>query len=396
MQKQLFRLIVIVAIGSSSCSTVKDSDLHSEMEQSDYLVYFINDHPDPQQLVLYSPTSNQRTQILSDWDIDEFSLSANNRLAFSSSRNGNSSIYVLEYPFTENTPREITLDKSSSNISPSWSPDGRPLLFDSVRTESKKLLLWDGKSFSSLYDHRGKISEVVWSNNGKLAFTEFFINDLPPDGDSSEVYIWDGNATVSVSQNPSGEDRFPAWSRDGKLAFFSSRNGENDVFIWDGISKINGVPDIHTFTNIAPGFTQYYSLPVWTSSNTLAFSGGGTGDSHVQIYEWDGQTAKNISQNPSANNGGQSWRSDGYWSFITFFSDSQDLYIRDNTNQTVLQTKGQYPPAWSQKKLLIFCVPGNPDWTLSMWNGKNVVEIAHGSFIAAKWKNGEHVFCSYG
>jgi Tol biopolymer transport system component len=395
MKSPLLYLVIVIALGLSSCASLKGASLDSGAEQKDYLVYQI----DQRHLFLYDPTSNTHTQILTDWDIniDSFSLGTNNRLAFSSSRDGNSSVYVIDYPFTENISAKITFDTSTSNTPISWSPNGRYLLFETVQTDSKKLSLWDGKNFLDIYNYHGQINEVTWSVSGQLAFTEFFINDSSPDRDSGEVYIWDGNATVSASQNPSGEDRFPAWSKDGQLAFLSNRNGEYDIFVWDGASKNKGFPDAKTFVNIAPDLTQYFSSPTWTNTNSLAFCGGSQSDKYVQIYEWDSQIAKNISQNPSLHNGGQTWRKDGYWSFITFFSSSQNLYVRNNTNHTILETKGQYPPAWSQNGLLVFCTPdSSKHWILSMWNGVKIIEIAHGDFIEAKWNNGEYVFCSYG
>jgi Tol biopolymer transport system component len=302
----------------------------------------------------------------------------------------------LDFPYTENVPAEITLDISTENELLSWSPDGHYLLFDSSQTGTKKLSVWDGKVISDIYNYHEKVADVVWSSNGQLAFTDFYTFVSPHDGDSSEVFIWDGKDIVSVSQNPSGVDRSPTWNKENQLAFLSERNGEYDIFVWNGVSKNNGVPDINTFLNIAPSLTQYFSNPTWTNSGSLAFSGNGTWDLNVQIYEWDGQIARNISKNPLSHNGGQTWRNDGYWSFITFFSESQNLYIRDEINQTVVKTKGQYKPAWSQNGLLMFCVPDPQDWTLSIWNGKNVVEVAHGYFIVAKWNNGEYVFCSNG
>lgn len=392
MNKQFYYLIFVIILGLNSCSLSKDSAFDTETEKNDYLVY-IKD----QELLFYDPVNKVNTIILPEWDIDEFSLSSNNRLGFSTSSEDKSKIYVLDYPFNENTPTEITFDSNAKISSISWSPDGRYLLFDLAHGESKKLQLWDGKKLSIIYTHQGKISDSTWNNSGILAFTEFFINDPSPEKDTGEVYIWDGNGTVSVSQNPSGEDRFPAWSKDGQLAFLSNRDGEYDIFVWDGISKVNGLPDINTFTNIASDLTQYYSHPVWTNSDMLTFSANGLGDLHVQIYEWDGQSARNISKNPFSHNGGQTWRKDGYWSFITFFSESQNLYIRDEKNKTILKTKGQYSPAWSQNGILIFCVPNGPSgWTLSMWNSGDVIEIAHGNFIEAKWNNGEYVFCSSG
>jgi len=402
MKKLLCTILVIAVLDLTSCSSIRidgDSAFDGQEEKHDYLVYQIAEH-DKRQLRLYDPVNGFDSPILSNWDIEQFSLASNNRLAFSL-HDGNGGVYVLDYPFQNSKPIEIPADISIRSTHLSWSPDGHYLLFSSVHADSKTLSLWDGKRTSDILEYYGKISEVTWSPDDHLAFTEFYnFYGLDPNAThewgSSKVFIWDGNTIASVSQNPSGEDRFPAWNKDGKLAFFSSRNGENDVFVWDGISKKNGMPDIKTFTNIARDFTQYYSVPTWTSSNTLAFSGGGTGDSHIQIYEWNGQTATNISQNPLSNNAGQTWRNDGYWSFVTYYSEGQDLYIRDATNHTVLITKGQYPPAWSRDGLLAFCHYDSSDWILSIWNGVVVVEIARGDFIQATWKNGESVFCSSG
>lgn len=365
------------------------------MEQEEYLVYLTADYPN-QQFVFYDPINDIHTQILPDWTINEFSVSVNNRLAFSSSNK----IYVLDYPFTENIPLDITSATSTENTLFSWSPDGRYLLFESVQVDSKKLLLWDGKNISDIYNYHGRIHEINWSADGQLAFTEFFAfdPDTTQEWGSSEVFLWDGNAIVSLSQNPSGEDRFPAWSKDGQLAFLTNRDGKYDIFLWDGVSKNNGAPDSKTFVNIAPDLTQYFSSPTWTNSGSIAFDGSGTWDLNIQIYEWNGQTTVNISKNPFAHNGGQTWRSDGYWSFATYFSDviGQNIYVRDAHNRTILTTEGRYPPAWSQDGLLMFCVEDSTGWILSMWNGINIIEIARGGFIEAKWQNGKYVYCSHG
>lgn len=396
MKNIFFHLVLIIVLGLNSCTLFNRFTSNDEMEQKDFLVYLIDESPEQRQLIYYDPVSNLNTQILSDWDIQEFSLSKNYRLAFSSLKDGQSKIYVLDYPFTENTPTEISLDISFESTPLSWSPDGRYLLLDSVQKNSKKLYMWDGKNIFDVYEYRGQISEVAWSSSGQLTFTEFYIDDYSPDKDYSEIYIWDGISTLNASQNPFGEDRSPTWSQSGQLAFLSNRNEKYDILVWDGMSKNNSAPDSKTFVNIAPELTQYFSNPIWTNSDSIAFSGGSESDLHAQIYEWDGQTAKNISQNPSFHNGGQTWRNDGYWSFITFFSSEQNLYIRDNINQTVLETKGQYRPAWSNNGVLAFCVPEYPNWALSIWSGKNAVEVAHGNFIVAKWNNGEYVFCSNG
>ncbi len=391
MKTSPLHIIFMVALGLTSCSSLQNRD---DRIHKDYLIYRLYNDGQQGPLILYDPASNVHTQILPDWEIDRYSLSTNNRLAFSTSTDEVESIFVLDYPFTENVPIEIIVEKSTQTIPMSWSPYGRLLLFYSIQENGKTLSLWNGKNTLNIYDYRGTISEVTWGPDGQLAFTEFYDLDLNTTHEwgSSEVFIWDGNAIRSASQNPSGEDRFSAWSQEGQLAFLSSRDGTYAIFVWDGVSKDNGVPDIDTFTKVDTDL-HHFSNATWTSSNTLAFNKQEAQDLYVPIYEWDGQSIVDISNNPSSSNGFQTWRDDGYWAFSTFFSEEQNVYVRDETNQTVLTAEGQWP-VWSRNGLLMFCVHHSPDWTLSIWNGGEVIEVVNADFIHAKWNNGEEVFCS--
>jgi len=397
MKKLLFCILFLTSLVLNSCASFQGFPSDSETAESDFLVYRINLVEQPQ-LMLYDPVSNVHTQVLPDWDIGAFSFNINNRLAFSSPRDGdNNKIYIVDYPFTDNIPTEITHDTSSENYPLSWSPDGKYLLFASIQAHSKKLLLWDGKNVIEIYNYHEAVYEISWSPNNQLAFTDFYTFVFTEDykGDSSEVFVWDGSRTVSVSQNPSGYDRYPAWSKDGQLAFQSERNGKYDIFVWDGTSKTKGIPDINTFINVAPNLEHSSYGLTWTPSGTLAFSAIGDSDTHAQIYEWDGNTITNISQNPLSNNGAQSWRDDGYWVFITPVSPkNNDIVIRDETNRTILTTNGYYAPAWSPNGLLMFCTIDPSGWVLSIWNDSEIIEIAHGD-ISAKWRNGAGVVCSF-
>lgn len=395
MRKILLNTLVILALVLNSCALFQDSSPKSQSLQNDLLVYLIEGHEKSQQVMIYDPTTNTHTPILVNWKLDGLSLSITNRLAFSSSHNGKNSMYVLDYPFEKNIPVEIVPDNSSEKIPFSWSPDGRYLLFSSTGKESNELMLWDGENISKIYDYHKAVYGYTWNLNDHLAFTDYYTFSFPHDGDSSEIFIWDGNKTVSVSQNPSGDDNSPAWSKNGKLAFLSKRNGKYDVFVWDGKSKVKGVPDSNTFINVAPNFEHSSYGLTWTSSGTLAFSALGNGDKYAQIYEWDGQTTTNISKNSFSDNGGQSWRNDGYWTFMIPFSNSQNIYVRDATNHSVLTTDGYYAPVWSPNGLLMFCNNDSSGWSLSIWNGNKIIEVARGSFIAAQWQNGESTTCSF-
>jgi Tol biopolymer transport system component len=395
MRKSLFYILFIASTVLNSCTSFQDFTFDSERTQSDFLLYRINLVEQPQ-IMLYDPVKNVHTQVLPDWDIGAFSLNINNRLAFSAPSDGNNNIYILDYPFTDNTPIELTHDTSSKNYPLSWSPDGSYLLFSSTKDESNKLMLWDGKTVSRIYDYHEAVYEYTWNSNNQLAFTDFYTFSFPYDGDPSEIFIWDGNKTVSASQNPSGTDRYPAWSNKGQLAFLSERNGKYDVFVWDGKSMVDDIPDSSAFINAASNLEHSSYGLAWTSSDTLTFSAFGASDTHAQIYEWDGETIRNISNKPSSDNGGQSWSKDDYWSFMAPFSGSQNIHIRNAENHAVLTIDGYYMPVWSPNGLLMFCANDPSGWVLSIWNGSEIIEIVHGDSISAKWKNGSGVVCSSG
>ncbi|MBI5294047.1 MAG: PD40 domain-containing protein [Chloroflexi bacterium] len=369
------------------------AQLYSATENNDYLVYRPALQIGKPQLALYDLKNNKYiyTEVSptnNDWYVNSFSLSKDNRLAYEKDDN----IYIWDYPFVENAQTEIIFDKPSTTEKGilSWSLDGHYLLLTGVQAGIKKLFLWDGKNFLEMYNHQREVYSyyATWGNDGKLAFTEYFT----PNGNASEVFVWDGKDVFSLSQNPS---KSPAWSKDGKLAFLSNQNGEYNIFVWDGVSKTNDMPDIETFSRPDSTISPFPHL-TWTNSGSIVFRGRGKTDLHTQIYEWDGETTRNISQTPSIDNYGLAWGNDRYWSADGYYT----VYVHDNTNRIIFETKGT-ASRWTQGGLLIFCRHvGNVrnDWTLSVWDGKNIVDVTHGIDIEAKWtnSNGQSITCTYG
>jgi WD40-like Beta Propeller Repeat len=374
-----------------SPTATPSQDLVSEAE-GDYLIYKIRN-----KLTFYDPAKDLHVPILPDWEISTYTISSNNVLAFSSEHDGYRDIYLLDYPYTENEPRNITDELNTDNWVLDWSPDGQLLAFQSRISDDQKMLsIWDGKSISHIYEYKVHLGEYAWSKDGRLAFTEFygFAGEVQP----AEIFLWDGKTVYSISQNPSGEDGNPAWNQNGQLAFNSVQEGKYNIFVWDGTTTINGLPDKKTFKNIAPEIPGYYYDPVWTSSGTISFSGA---EGHyAQIYEWDGKKVTEISNNPNFPNVGQSWSKNGFWAFTTsYYSNEHKLYIRDQQNQTVLETPGLFPPAWSDEGYLMYCIynqtADSSTWTLAIWDGENIHSVIEdNAYIWASWPNGEDVYCS--
>jgi TolB protein len=117
------------------------------------------------------------------------------------------------------------------NLLPSWSPDGRSLLFTSYRGNNPDLyeigvLGGEPKKISARpgLNTGGRVSP----DGGKIALT------LSQDG-NSEIYLVDRAGTVLKRlTNQWGIDTSPSWSPDGRtIAFVSSRAGNPQIYLMD-------------------------------------------------------------------------------------------------------------------------------------------------------------------
>lgn len=56
-----------------------------------------------------------------------------------------------------------------------------------------------------------------------------------------EIYLWDGQETINISQNPAASDTNLVWSQDGRLAWSAQNEEDNDteLYVWDGEQAFN-------------------------------------------------------------------------------------------------------------------------------------------------------------
>lgn len=326
--------------------------------------------------------------------ISGFSLSADSRLAYSSNETGSDEIYVLDTQADKPTTINITQTPTSHEVPLSWSPDGRYLAYVSTHDQTPLLYVWDGETVMDVTPddmHDTSVTyQTAWSDDGQLTFTVWYGFDV---FQISEIYLWDGAKTTSLSQNAAGEDRNPVWSSDGRVAFLSARDGQYNIFTWDGQSYRDGSPDIQPVVDDPSDLIGYASYPGWTADGRLTFTSQTAADTHTQIYVWDGKTAADISQNPTLHNDGAQWNRDGRWAFVTRFSPQTFLYVRDSDNHPLLTVEA-YQPAWSSSGYLLFCVPNQSSQGLSAWNGSDITNIVPAGVVEAYWDNGKRVDCS--
>ena len=246
--------------------------LVSEADREDRLAYVSADD----RLMVYDPRARTETALLDG--VQEFVMGRDGRVAFTRLDESDPGLYVFD-PATSaialiaSGSMTTGEDPAMRNHPRAWSPDGRHLAFTTNQDRNDQtLFLWDGETLIDVMPDNGLGSAahffVTWSQDGRLAFTVthgWSSLDIP-----EEIYVWDGNATFNLSQNPDGWDSTARWSENGQLMFSSRRDGEDGIYVWDGVSFKDGVPDVNTFIRVAPELQPVD--PTWTADGLVGFT----------------------------------------------------------------------------------------------------------------------------
>jgi Tol biopolymer transport system component/N-acetylneuraminic acid mutarotase len=237
-------------------------------------------------------------------------LEISGKIAFSSSRDGNNEIYLMNADGS--SPSNLT-NHGADDQWGRWSPDGTKILFRSNRNAG---------------------------SNG---------NDL-------YVVNTDGSGLTNLTTGATGDDDRASWSPDGtKIAFDYG----------------SGTAQIYTMNADGSGRTQLTSTglnsaPVWSPDGSkIAFASNRSGNGEIWVMNADGSNPQNLSNNP-AGEWVPSWSPDG--SKIAFASQrdgASEIYVMnaDGTGQTNLTNSAGWDdePWWS------------PDGTKIVWNNAGEV-----------------------
>lgn len=264
------------------------------------------------------------------------------RIAFVSDATGNLDIFKMN--IANGNLVALTNGPRDDN-SPTWSPNGNQIAFDSNPDGNVIFVMnADGSDPKSLTDY-SEDSYPVWSPDGqKIAFVS------QRDG-NAEVYVMnaDGTGQTRLTDNAAW-DADPTWSPDSKdIAFVSNRDGGDGFQVY--VIHANGEGETR-FPNNRPIGT-WNSFPNWSHDGAhIVFQSRDNPSSLFQIYVMSTHVEDNPVQLTSAGeNGGAKWSPDDRLiAFTTNRDGNYEIYIMnaDGRDQTRLTNNpaDDISPAW--------------------------------------------------
>ena len=181
-----------------------------------------------QPLLRYGTTSQLSSREATAWSPD------GNHIALTVGEGIGTATTIIVYEVYKDTganPQIVSSSLGDFDRAPTWSPDGTQIAFTSYRDGDSDIYVMDadGGNVQQLTDDPGWDALPDWSPDGtRIAF----VSDR--DGDR-EIYVMDvDGGNIQQLTNDPGMDSDPEWSSDGAwIVFASNRDGDYDIYTMD-------------------------------------------------------------------------------------------------------------------------------------------------------------------
>ncbi|MGC2238114.1 MAG: DUF5050 domain-containing protein [Pyrinomonadaceae bacterium] len=162
---------------------------------------------------------------------------ANGKIAFTSHRNGNREIYVMDADGANQT--RLTSNTITDSY-PSFSPDGRKIAYFSFRDVNPGIYIMNADGSNQTHVPNTTVNDtlpVFSPDGGKIAFSRYIDDNL-------EIYITDidGTNQTRLTTNPANDSDHSFSPDGGRIIFTSDRDGNSEIYLMsaaDGSNLIN-------------------------------------------------------------------------------------------------------------------------------------------------------------
>ena len=243
----------------------------------------------------------------------------------------------------------LTNRPSEENRSPTWSSDGRKIIFESNRTGIGRIFVMDvdGRNPYILSDPPEPVIDSmprISPGGTKIVF----VSNPNPFGGSRDIWVMDsdGRNRKNITNTSNSNEIFPDWSPDGRsLVFQSDRSGHWNLYVMDADGR-----NCRQLTNTRAD--DYY--PSWSpDGKKIAFCSFRDGHGQIYMMNVDGSQQRNLSVNNFHEIGPVIWSPGG--SQILLSSDMDhfwfdvfvvDLLKKTRTRLTNLDGSNHYASSW--------------------------------------------------
>jgi TolB protein len=284
--------------------------------------------------------------------------SGGGRIAFSSRRDGNYEIYVMNADGTD--PRRLTMSPGNEEGDPAWSPDGTQIAFSSSRESQGTILVMnaDGTNLQQLSSRGGM--GPAWSPDGaRIAFS--------CEIHGSDLYVMNSDGTheqqLTFTDVPGSKTLIfsPAWSPDGtQIACVVDFNpdkkmfGETTIHLFNLGSILPGEGDdiAHMHPLPRPG-SPFNDDPAWSpDGKQIAFSAVIHGHREIYVIDADGKNLRQLTQSEHFDELAPAWSPDGTQIVFQANTEGQwDIFVMNadssNLRRLTTDTSSDVDPDWS-------------------------------------------------